>query len=84
MNSIDEFCNYRCKKPSKDCASITLGPLEMIVRKRFCTDTPNEITAVVPRVEIRETTKGDLTYREYIYNSVTIVDSPIREPIDSI
>lgn len=80
MNSIEKFCN----KPNTDCASIELGPLRMKVKKQFCTETPNETTAVVPRVEIREIIRGDMTYREYIYNSVTIVDSPIREPVYSV
>lgn len=40
--------------------------LKMEVKKQFCTETPNEITAVVPRVEVREIIRGDLTYREYI------------------
>lgn len=62
MNSINKFCN----KPNTDCASIELGPLKMEVKKQFCTETPNEITAVVPRVEVREIIRGDLTYREYI------------------
>jgi hypothetical protein len=79
----DDCCKC-CKTPNYDKACIELGPLKMMVEKRFCSDTPNEITVVVPRVEIRETIKDNETVREYIYNSVTIVDSPIREPIDSV
>lgn len=81
--STDDYSNKYCKAPNYDKASIELGPLKMMVEKRFCSDTPNEITVVVPRVEIRETIKDNETVREYIYNSITIVDSPIREPIDS-
>lgn len=73
-----------CRDQNVDKASIMLGPLKMEVEKSFCDDTPNEITVVVPRVEIRETIRDDEIIREYIYSSVTIVDSPIREPVDSV
>ena len=73
-----------CNKPNIDRSCIELGPLKMKVCKEFYDDTPNEITVVVPRVEIREVIEGDRVEREYIYNSVTIVNSPIREPVDSI
>ena len=43
--------------------------------------TPHEVTLVLPRIEIRKTTKSAAaeTTEEYIYNSITVVHAP-RHP----
>ena len=43
--------------------------------------TPHEVTLVLPRIEIRKTTKSAAaeTTEEYIYNSITVVHASIEE-----
>lgn len=53
------------------------------IRLERCTsdDVPHEVTLVLPRIEIRRTTKSAAaeTIEEYVYSSVTVVHAP-RHP----
>lgn len=59
-------------------ARISLGPLLLELDKTYNYPTPHEVTLVVPRVEIRKKLQTPFfTWsKEYIYNSVTLVDAP--------
>ncbi|NLT94617.1 MAG: hypothetical protein GXW85_03630 [Clostridia bacterium] len=67
---------------NKDKAQIEIGPLQMLLEKKYKYDHPHETSLYIPRVEIRERIEffSFSKTREIIYNSITIVDAP-RAPL---
>ncbi|WP_066637020.1 hypothetical protein [Desulfolucanica intricata] len=66
-----------------DEAEIQIGGVSIKVTRRLSLDVPHEITAIIPRVEIRRRkyNNGQLASEdEMILNSITIVHAP-RHPL---
>jgi hypothetical protein len=67
---------------NKDKAKIEIGPLLMVLEKKYKYNHPHETSLYIPRVEIREKIEffSFSKTKETIYNSITIVDAP-RAPL---
>lgn len=66
---------------NRDIVHINLDGLDMYLERCLAYDKPHEITAVIPRAELRKKiSKGDQTVEEIevILNSITIVSAPFR------
>jgi hypothetical protein len=69
----------------RDEMTVKIADVLMRVRRCSSMPVPSEITVVIPHVEIRRQFDkyGRLTGEELILDSITIVDSPIHEPLGS-
>lgn len=70
-------------KSHKEKVNLNLAGLNIKLYRHSHIDTPNEITIVVPRVEIRQKCLNDDCSQfenEIIFNSVTVVSAP-RHPL---
>ncbi|KAB3530220.1 hypothetical protein [Alkaliphilus serpentinus] len=82
--SIKSFVSKVFKRDDsqKDYVKVELEDLKMEMVRITDKEIPHEVTVVIPRVEIREKYDGDgnLTEREVILNSITMVHAP-RHPL---
>jgi hypothetical protein len=69
----------------RDEMTVKIADVLMKVRRCSSVPVPSEITVVIPHVEIRRQFDkyGKLTGEELILDSITIVDSPIHQPLGS-
>lgn len=70
---------------NRDYAKIKIGSLCMEIEKEYCYNKPHELHIIVPHVVQKKTIikDGCTKIEETTYESITIVDSPQHDPIDS-